>query len=122
MNKSEILALKCKQIAGHNIKCFSILMELEQAGREDLLDEIIKATNANYGILTPEQIVNTYNACGGKDGFIARCNKIWNKKTYKAAQKEYDYEESLKRYNCGEQKYHPDGTKFEEDGKEINYD
>lgn len=122
MNKKEILALKIKQISRHNTKCFNICCELLDAGREDLLDEIIKATNINYGLLTPEQIVRTYEACGGKDGFIARCNKIWNKKTLKAAQREYEYEESLKRYNCGEQKYHPDGTKFEEDGKEINYD
>ena len=121
MNRKEALAMKCRQIAGHNIKCYTILCDLIDAGREDLLDEIIKATNANVHILTPEQIVKTFEACGGKDGFIARCNKIWNTKTYKRAQKEYDYEESVKRYNCGEQKYHPDGTKFE-DGKEINYD
>lgn len=122
MNKSEILALKCKQIAGHNVKCFSIMMELEGAGREDLLNEIIKAMNANYQILTPEQIVKTYEQCGGKEGFIARCNKIWNKKTIAKERKEYEYEEELKRYNCGEQNYHPDGTKFDSNGKEIHYD
>ena len=121
MNRQEILALKCRQIAGHNVKCFQIMMTLYDAGREDLLDEIIKAMNVNYQILTPEQIVKTYEACGGKDGFIARCNKIWNKKTIARERKEYEYEEELKRYNCGEQKYHPDGSKFE-DGKEINYD
>lgn len=122
MNKQEILALKCKQIAGHNVKCFQIMMELEDAGREDLLNEIIKAMNVNAQLLTPEQMVKTYEQCGGKDGFIERCNKIWNKKTIAKARKEYEYEEELKRYNCGEQKYHPDGSKFEEDGKEIHYD
>lgn len=121
MNKKEILAMKCKQIAGHNIKCFKIMMELLDAGREDLLDEIIKATNINNGILTPEQIVATYDACGGKEGFIARCNKIWNKKTIKREREEADYEYRLKQYACGERPDHPDGTKFEE-GKEINYD
>ena len=122
MNKQEIMAMKCRQIAGHNIKCYGILIELMDAGREDLLNEIIKATNINCQILTPEQIVKTYEACGGKDGFIARCNKIWNKRTYAREQKEYAYEQSVKRYNCGEQIYHPDGTKFEADGTEINYD
>lgn len=121
MNKQEILALKCKQIAGHNVKCFQIMMELEDAGREDLLNEIIKAMNVNAQLLTPEQIVKTYEQCGGKEGFIAKCNKIWNKKTLKRERQEYEYEESFKRYSCGEQMYHPDGTKFEQ-GKEINYD
>lgn len=122
MNKSEIRVMKCKQVAGHNIKCFAVLTELIDAGREDLVDEIIKAMNINYQILTPEQIVNTYNACGGKDGFVKRCNKIFNKRTLKREQREYEYEEALKEYNCGERKDHPDGTKFEKDGTEINYD
>ena len=121
MNKQEILALKCKQIAGHNIKAYRIMMELHDAGRDDLLDEIIKALNVNSSILTPEQIVKTYDSCGGKDGFIARCNKIWNKKTIARERKEADYEYHLKQYACGERADHPDGTKFE-DGKEINYD
>lgn len=121
MNKQEILALKCKQIAGHNIKCYKILCELMDAGREDLLDEIIKATNVNAGLLTPEQIVKTYDSCGGKDGFIARCNKIWNKKTIARERREADYEYHLKQYACGERLDHPDGTRLE-DGEEINYE
>lgn len=122
MNKAEIRAMKCRQIAGHNIKCFGILMELIDAGREDLVDEIIKAMNINYQILTTDQIVKTYEACGGKKGFITRCNKIFNKKTLAREQKEYEYEEELKEYACGERKDHPDGSKFEEDGTEITYD
>lgn len=122
MNRQEKLALKCRQIAKGNIKCFSILMELEDAGREDLLDEIIKAMNVNYQILTPEQIVRTYEECGGKDGFIARCNKIWNKKTLDKAYKEAAYEYHAKQYYCGERMDHPEGTRFDENGKEINYD
>lgn len=122
MNKAEIRVMKCKQVAGHNVKCFRVLIELIDAGREDLVDEILKAMNINYQILTPEQIVKTYDSCGGKDGFVKRCNKIFNKRTLKREQKEYDYEEALKAYNCGERRDHPDGTKFEKDGKEINYD
>lgn len=121
MNKREILALKCRQVAGHNIKCFSIMMDLIDAGREDLVNEIVKSMNINCQTLTPERIVNVYDECGGKEGFIKRCNKIWNKRTYASAVSEYNYEEELKRYSCGEQKYHPDGSRFE-DGKEINYD
>lgn len=120
MNKTEVLALKCKRVAGHNIKCYQILCELIDAGREDLLDEIIKAMNVNCRVLSPAQIVKTYEACGGKQGFIKRCNTIWNKKTYATYKKEYEYEEEFKRYSCGEQKYHPDGSKFEH-GEEINY-
>lgn len=121
MNKSEIRVLKCRQVAGHSIKCFSILMELVDAGREDLVDEILKAMNINYQILTPEQIIKTYDSCGGKEGFIKRCNKIFNKRTLKREQQAYKYEEELKEYACRERKDHPDGTKFE-NGKEINYD
>ena len=122
MNRKEILVLKIRQISKHNIKCFNVCCELLDAGREDLLNEIIKAMNVNYQLLTPEQIVRTYEQCGGRDGFIARCNKIWNKKTIARERKEYEYEEELKRYNCGEQNYHPDGTKFDSNGKEIHYD
>lgn len=122
MNKAEIRAMKCKQIANHNVKCFSILMELIDAGREDIVDEIIKVMNTDFQALTPEQIVNTYNNCGGKEGFIARCNKIFNKKTLTRERKEYEYEEELKEYACGERKDHPDGSKFEKDGTEITYD
>lgn len=121
MNKTEILAMKCRTAAGHNIKCYSVLMELVDAGRPDIVDAILQMMRNDYGSITPEQIVSTYNACGGKEGFVARCNKMFNKKTLSKAKKDYDYEESLKRYNCGEQQYHPDGTKFE-NGKEINYD
>lgn len=122
MNKTEILAMKCRQISKGNIKCFSILMELEEAGREDLINEIIKAMNVNCQVLTPEQIVQTYEACGGKEGFIARCNKIWNKKTIERERKEAAYEYHAKQYYCGERRDHPEGTRFEEDGTEINYD
>ena len=121
MNKSEILAMKCKQISKGNVKCFSILMELEDAGREDIINEIINVMNYNYNALSPEKIVAAYNACGGKEKFIAKCNKIWNKKSYKIAKREYEYEEELKQYACGERIDHPDGTRFE-DGKEITYD
>ena len=121
MNQTEIRALKIRQISNHNISCYKVLCELIDAGREDLLDEIIKFMNTNYGVLTPEQIVNTYNSCGGKDGFIAKCNKIFNKKTLKREQKEYEYEEALKQYNCGERPDHPDGSTFV-NGKEVRFD
>ena len=121
MNKSEFRVMKCKQIAKHNIKCFGILIKLIDAGREDIVDEIIRVSNTNYQALTPEQIVATYDACGGQDGFLKRCNKIFNKRNLKKEYKEYEYENALKAYNCGERRDHPDGTKFE-DGKEINYD
>lgn len=121
MNKSEIRAMKCKQIAKHNVKCFSIMMSLIDAGREDIVDEIIRVTNTNCEAVTPEQIVATYDACGGEDGFLRRCNKIFNRRTLKREYKAYEYEEALKEYNCGERKDHPEGTRFE-DGKEINYD
>ena len=122
MNKQEILACKLRQLSKGHTKLYVIGCELIDAGREDLLNEIIKAMNVNYQLLTPEQIVRTYEQCGGRDGFIARCNKIWNKKTIARERKEYEYEEELKRYNCGEQNYHPDGTKFDSNGKEIHYD
>lgn len=122
MNKTEILALKCKQVAGHNIKCYQIMMELVDDGREDLVNEILKSMNINCQILTPERIVSVYNECGGRQGFLKKCNKIWNKRTYTSAQAEYEYEETLKQYVCGERRDHPDGTRFEEDGTEIDYE
>jgi hypothetical protein len=122
MNKQEILALKCRNITKGNIKCFTILMELVDAGREDIVTEIHKLMNANYGALTPEQIVAKYDECGGKEGFLKRCNSIFTKKNINMYQKEYEYEEQLKQYACGERKDHPDGTLFDESGKEIKYE
>lgn len=121
-NKAEILALKCRQLAQGNVKCFQVMMELEDAGREDILDELIKLMNTNYKAITPEQIVRTYNECGGKEGFLKRCNKIFNKRTLEHERREYQYEEELKEYACGERKDHPEGSRFEQDGTEINYD
>lgn len=122
MNKAEILAMKCKRVAGHNVKCFRIMMELVDGGREDLVNEIVNSMNYDHRSLTPEKICNVYDECGGKEGFLKRCNKIWNKSNYNSVLKEYEYEEELKRYTCGEQAYHPDGTRFEEDGSEITYE
>ena len=122
MNRSEILALKCRTISKGNVKCFTILMELIDAKREDLVDEIIKLMNADYQALTAEQIVKTYDSCGGKKGFLERCNKMFNKRTLNREYSEYEYEEKLKKYACGETNEHPDGTTLDENGKEIKHD
>jgi len=119
MNKQEILALKIKRVAGNNVKCLSIMIELIDSGREDIVDAIINLMNYDSNALTAEQIVNKYNECGGKEQFIERCNKIWNKRTYKHEKREYEYEESFNRYYCKEQNYHPEGTRFDEKGNEI---
>ena len=121
LNKQERFALKVKQLSNGNIKCFQILCELYDAGREDILDELVKVMGDRYDGITPEQIVRTYDSCGGKDGFLKRCNKLFNKRSLARERKEADYEYHLLQYNCGERKDHPDGTRFE-DGKEINYD
>lgn len=121
MNKERIMISKCERAAQGNHDCFKIMLELMQSGRMDLIDAICQALHVNCKILTPEQIVAKYNECGGKDGFLARCNKMFNKKTLKREWSQYEYEEKLKQYNCGERLDHPDGTTFE-DGQEINYD
>lgn len=121
LKQSEKLALQIKTLSRGNIKCFSILFELYEAGRQDILNALMKVMGDRWNGITPEQVVNTYNECGGKDGFLKRCNKIFNKRTLAREQKEADYEYHLMQYNCGERKDHPDGTRFE-DGKEINYD
>lgn len=121
-NKTEILAMKCRQLSRGRVKCYQIMMELFDAGREDILDELIKLMNSNYDAITPDQIIKTYDECGGKEGFLKRCNKIFNKRTLAYEQREYEYEEELKAYNCGESMSHPDGTCFDPNGKEINYD
>lgn len=121
LSKMEKLALKCKQLSQGNIKCFSICMELEDAGREDILDELLKVMGDMENAITPEQVVKTYESCGGREGFLQRCNKIFNKRTLKRERNEANYEYHLMQYNCGERRDHPDGTRFEE-GKEINYD
>lgn len=114
--------MKCRTLAGHNIKCFSILMELDDAGRGDILDALLKVMGDRYNGITPEQVVKTYESCGGKEGFLKRCNKLFNKRTLAREHREADYEYHLLQYNCGERRDHPDGSRFEEDGTEITYE
>lgn len=121
MNKERILISKCEKASQGNHDCFLILLELVKSGRADLVEALCQALHVNCRIITPEQIITKYKECGGKEGFLARCNKMFNKRTLKREWREYEYEQTLKEYNCGERKDHPDGTTFE-DGKEINYD
>lgn len=119
-SKTEKIAMQCRKLSNHNVKCCQILLELFDAGREDILSILMKLMGDQYNGITPDQVVKTYEDCGGKDGFLKRCNKIFNKRTLAREQKEANYEYHLMQYNCGERRDHPDGTRFE-DGKEINY-
>lgn len=120
-SRTEKIAMQCMKLANHNMKCYKILMELLDAGREDILSVLMKTMGDSYNGITPEQIVKTYDACGGKDGFLQRCKKIFNNRNLKKEHNQANYEYHLMQYNCGERKDHPDGSRFE-DGKEINYD
>lgn len=119
--KSEDILTKCKVLAGDSVECYKILMDLYDTNRRDVLLTLMKTMMNKENPITPEQIVETYRSCGGRAGFLKRCDKFFNKRSLRRERNEENYKYNLLQYYCGERISHPDGTRFE-DGKEINYD
>ena len=101
MKKSQIIYGKCKRLAGANTKCVTILLEIYDKGREDILDQIFSIVHTNANAITPEGIVGLFTTCGGIDGLIKKFDGTMEQASYIRKNFYNDYEKEIDKLNKG---------------------